>query len=117
VLQLHFIQGDFAARGILSSQVISTAAVAHTFLLVNGCDLELEPLAAYEFMIQSIAGGVPFRPNPRVDHETYSPRIVDSIGAVRLLDKMELADQFVPAILELAEARLSDVLIEIAVYP
>ena len=35
----------------------------------------------------------------------------------KLLDKMELADQFVPAILELAEARLSDVLIEIAVYP
>ena len=32
-------------------------AVAHTFLLVNGCDLELEPLAAYEFMIQSIARG------------------------------------------------------------
>jgi death-on-curing protein len=32
-------------------------AVAHTFLLVNGCDFELEPLAAYEFMIQSIARG------------------------------------------------------------
>ena len=32
-------------------------AVAHTFQLVNGCDLELEPLAAYEFMIQSIARG------------------------------------------------------------
>ena len=32
-------------------------AVAHTFLLVNGCDLELEPLAAHEFMIQSIARG------------------------------------------------------------
>src|SRR6266571_8499871 len=29
-------------------------AVAHTFLLVNGCDLELQPLAAREFMIQSI---------------------------------------------------------------
>src|SRR4029077_792048 len=32
-------------------------AVAHTFLLVNGCDLELEPLAAYEFMLQSIERG------------------------------------------------------------
>ena len=32
-------------------------AVAHTFLLVNGCDLELEPLTAYEFMFQSIASG------------------------------------------------------------
>ncbi|HEV8132402.1 MAG TPA: type II toxin-antitoxin system death-on-curing family toxin [Acidobacteriota bacterium] len=32
-------------------------AVAHTFLLVNGCDLELQPLAAHEFMIQSIARG------------------------------------------------------------
>ena len=32
-------------------------AVAHTFLLVNGCDLELQPLAAREFMIQSIARG------------------------------------------------------------
>ena len=32
-------------------------AVAHTFLLVNGCDLELKPLAAHEFMIQSIARG------------------------------------------------------------
>jgi death on curing protein len=32
-------------------------AVAHTFLLVNGCDLKLEPLAACEFMIQSIARG------------------------------------------------------------
>jgi death on curing protein len=32
-------------------------AVAHTFLLVNGCDLKLESLAACEFMIQSIARG------------------------------------------------------------
>ena len=32
-------------------------AVAHTFLLVNGCDLELEPLAAHKFIIQSIAEG------------------------------------------------------------
>src|SRR5438132_9954604 len=32
-------------------------AAAHTFLLVNGCDLELQPLAAHEFMIQSIARG------------------------------------------------------------
>jgi len=32
-------------------------AVAHTFLLVNGCDLEVQPLAAYEFMMQSISTG------------------------------------------------------------
>ena len=32
-------------------------AVAHTFLLVNGCDLELEPLAACEFMLHSIERG------------------------------------------------------------
>ncbi len=32
-------------------------AAAHTFLLVNGCDLEVKPLAAYEFMMQSIARG------------------------------------------------------------
>jgi DNA-binding NarL/FixJ family response regulator len=31
--------------------------------------------------------------------------LLDSVGAVRLLDKMDLADQLVPAILELAEAR------------
>jgi death on curing protein len=32
-------------------------AAAHTFLLVNGYDLEVEPLSAYEFMMQSIARG------------------------------------------------------------
>jgi death-on-curing protein len=32
-------------------------AAAHTFLLINGYDLEVDPLAAYEFMIQSIARG------------------------------------------------------------
>ncbi len=32
-------------------------AAAHTFLLVNGYDLEVDPPAAYEFMIQSIARG------------------------------------------------------------
>jgi death on curing protein len=32
-------------------------AAAHTFLLVNGYDLEVSSLAAYEFMMQSIARG------------------------------------------------------------
>src|ERR1700682_477513 len=32
-------------------------AVAHTFLLVNGYDLEVKPLEAYELMMQSIARG------------------------------------------------------------
>ena len=32
-------------------------AAAHTFLLVNGYDLEVKPLAAYEFMMHSIARG------------------------------------------------------------
>jgi death-on-curing protein len=32
-------------------------AAAHTFLLVNGYDLEVRPLAAYEFMMRSIARG------------------------------------------------------------
>ena len=32
-------------------------ATAHTFLLVNGFDLEVPPLAAYEFMMQSISAG------------------------------------------------------------
>src|SRR6516164_1938067 len=32
-------------------------AAAHTFLLVNGFDLEVQPLAAYEFMMQSISTG------------------------------------------------------------
>src|SRR3981081_444229 len=32
-------------------------AAVHTFLLVNGYDLEVKPLAAYEFMMQSIARG------------------------------------------------------------
>ena len=32
-------------------------AATHTLLLVNGCDLEVRPLAAYEFMIHSIARG------------------------------------------------------------
>lgn len=31
--------------------------------------------------------------------------LLDSVGAGRLLDKMDLADQLLPAILELAEAR------------
>ena len=30
-------------------------AAAHTFLLVNGYDLEVRPLAAYEFMMHSVA--------------------------------------------------------------
>lgn len=32
-------------------------AAAHTFLLINGYDLEVAPLAAYEFMIQAIGTG------------------------------------------------------------
>jgi death-on-curing protein len=32
-------------------------AAAHTFLLVNGCDLDVQPLAAYEFIMQSISRG------------------------------------------------------------
>jgi len=32
-------------------------AAAHTFLLVNGYDLEVDSLAAYNFMMQSIARG------------------------------------------------------------
>jgi len=32
-------------------------AAAHTFLLINGFDLEVQPLAAYEFMMQSISTG------------------------------------------------------------
>jgi death-on-curing protein len=32
-------------------------AAAHTFLLVNGYDLEVRPLAAYVFMMHSIARG------------------------------------------------------------
>ena len=32
-------------------------AAAHTFLLVNRYDLEVRPLAAYEFMMHSIARG------------------------------------------------------------
>ena len=32
-------------------------AAAHTFLLVNGYDLEVKPLAAFEFMMHSIARG------------------------------------------------------------
>jgi death-on-curing protein len=32
-------------------------AAAHTFLLVNGYDLEVKPLAAYEFLMKSIARG------------------------------------------------------------
>lgn len=32
-------------------------AAAHTFLLINGYDLEVSSLAAYEFMMQSIASG------------------------------------------------------------
>lgn len=32
-------------------------AAAHTFLLVNRYDLEVRPLAAYEFMMHSIATG------------------------------------------------------------
>ena len=32
-------------------------AAAHTFLLVNGYDLEVRPLATYDFMMHSIARG------------------------------------------------------------
>jgi death-on-curing protein len=32
-------------------------AAAHTFLLVNGHDLEVDPLAAYDFMMRSMATG------------------------------------------------------------
>ena len=32
-------------------------AAAHTFLLINGYDLEVQPLAAYEFMMRSISTG------------------------------------------------------------
>lgn len=32
-------------------------AAAHTLLLVNGSDLQLEPVAAYEFMMQALSTG------------------------------------------------------------
>jgi death-on-curing protein len=32
-------------------------AATHTFLLVNGYDLEVNPLVAYDFMMQSLARG------------------------------------------------------------
>ena len=32
-------------------------AAAHTFLLINGYDLAVKPMAAYEFMMRSIADG------------------------------------------------------------
>src|SRR5437899_12930806 len=32
-------------------------AAAHTFLLINGHDLEVDPLDAYDFMIQAIVKG------------------------------------------------------------
>jgi death-on-curing protein len=32
-------------------------AAAHTFLLLNGHDLEVDPLSAYDFMMRSIAKG------------------------------------------------------------
>src|SRR5260370_18226409 len=38
------------------NKVIAFAGL-HTFLLVNGYDLEVRPLAAYEFMMHSIARG------------------------------------------------------------
>jgi death-on-curing protein len=41
-------------------------AAAHTFLLVNGFDLEVQPLVAYEFMMQSISTGK-FRFGPILD--------------------------------------------------
>src|ERR1700741_1769027 len=41
-------------------------AAAHTFLLVNGFDLEVKPLVAYEFMMRSISTGK-FRFGPILD--------------------------------------------------
>lgn len=41
-------------------------AAAHTFLLVNGFDLEVQPLVAYESMMQSISTGK-FRFGPILD--------------------------------------------------
>src|SRR6516162_8428886 len=32
-------------------------AAAHTFLLVNGCDLAVDSISAFEFMMRSISGG------------------------------------------------------------
>ncbi len=32
-------------------------AAAHTFLLVNGCDLQVKPDAAYDFIMESIVRG------------------------------------------------------------
>jgi two-component system chemotaxis response regulator CheB len=39
------------------------------------------------------------------DLEDPAQELLDSIGAVRLLDKMDLSDQLIPAILELAPAK------------
>ena len=36
--------------------------------------------------------------------EDFNEQLLDSVGAVRLLDKAELSDQLIPAILELAPA-------------
>jgi len=40
-----------------NKRVAFAFAVAHTFLLMNGHDLNLEPREAYEFMMNSIANG------------------------------------------------------------
>jgi hypothetical protein len=41
------------------------------------------------------------------DAEDLTEGLLDSILTVKLLDKMKLADQLVPAILELAEAQMA----------
>jgi two-component system response regulator NreC len=39
--------------------------------------------------------------------EDFNEELLDSVGAVRLLDKTELSDELIPAILELAPARIN----------
>jgi DNA-binding NarL/FixJ family response regulator len=41
------------------------------------------------------------------DADRHTGKLAESVGAVKLLDKMDLSDQLIPAILELGEAQSS----------
>ena len=40
--------------------------------------------------------------------DEYTGELAESVGAAKLLDKMDLSDQLIPAILELADVRTSE---------
>ncbi len=96
---------DIAVVGEASSfrEAVRKTAELHPDLIIPDVNMadgdQIAPMEVKNLLNGATVLAITFGTDDR------TPQFVDSIGAVKLLDKMDLADQLIPAILELAEAR------------